>query len=129
MGSTYQRYKSILPHGTEWCVIEQSNYVEYGKENIDEVAFYYNLNECIKERNINVVLFSSSMQYLSDPYKTISQVRDIANYILIDETPFQKNDLNGGYIFSMFHRNFMEKKHIILFMYLIRKIFWKAWKN
>ena len=93
LGSTYQRYKRILPCDTEWSVVEQPNYVSYGKKNIDEIDFYYSLLECIQNKDINVVLFSGSLQYLPDPLNVLSEASKVAKYILIDETSFQKGDM------------------------------------
>ena len=91
LGSTWNRYKNILPPDTKWCVVEQPNYVDYGKKNINDIAFYYSLDECDKN-DVNVILFSSSLQYLPNPCSALSDAGDICKYILIDETPFQKGD-------------------------------------
>lgn len=96
LGSTYQRYKTILPLDTEWCVVEQGNYVDYGKENIGEIDFYHSIEECTKKRDINVILFSSSMQYLYDVHGVLSNVSKNFGYVLIDETPFHKDDVSDA---------------------------------
>jgi putative methyltransferase (TIGR04325 family) len=79
---------SSLAH-LEWSIIEQPNYVTTGNEFIadDKLRFYFDINTCLKERQPNVLLLSSVLQYLEHPYQQIDQlIKMNFSYIIIDRT-------------------------------------------
>lgn len=89
LGSTYSQHKPILDEisGLMWSVIEQPNYVECGNKEFcdDVIQFFETIEGAASRANIDVVLFSSSLQYVPDPYNVIRSVaeRKVAD-ILID---------------------------------------------
>jgi putative methyltransferase (TIGR04325 family) len=89
LGSTYSQHKAIFGEvpALIWSVIEQPHYVACGNDEFsDEVIQFFETFEGAANRaKIDVVLFSSSLQYVSDPYNVIRVVaeRRVAN-ILID---------------------------------------------
>lgn len=93
LGSSYFQCRDFLPNldKLEWSVVEQKNHVECGKREFEDdiLAFYYSVEECVKTRNPNIILFSSVIQYLEKPYDLLSS---ILNYgfkkVIIDRTPF-----------------------------------------
>lgn len=93
LGSSYYQNKRFLKHLAElhWNIVEQNNFMECGKryfEN-DNLKFYYDLNDCIKERHPNAILFSSVIQYLEKPYDLLADVISKGfEYIVFDRTTF-----------------------------------------
>lgn len=95
LGSLYFQHRSIFKSNLiDWNVVEQKHYVKYANNKIDikNLYFYNNLNFLSKKR-INVVLFSSSLQYLKYPYQILDKMikKKISN-IIIHRSPFMKNN-------------------------------------
>jgi len=93
LGSSYFQNKKFLDrvNTLEWSIVEQPHFVECGKENFqDEVLkFYHTIQECILERNPKIVVLSSVLPYISEPYGILkSIVSHNFEYIVIDRTPF-----------------------------------------
>lgn len=93
LGSSYfQNLKVIrdLP-SVRWNVVEQPHYVDVGRRYIqdDTLKFYLSIEECLNENRPNVVVLSSSLQYVQKPKEIISALTiDSAKYMIIDRTPF-----------------------------------------
>ena len=93
LGSTYfqnRAFLSALPQ-VRWNIVEQFRHVETGKACFedDHLRFYANIAECLAENHPNVVLFSSVLQYLENPYAVFEQVLGLpCDWIMIDRTPF-----------------------------------------
>lgn len=91
LGSSYFQNRDFLIHLKElnWNVIEQSNFVECGQRFIvdEHLHFYFSIEECLKVQNPNVVVFSSVLQYLEEPYNLLEYVinHDFP-YIIFDRT-------------------------------------------
>lgn len=80
-----------------WSVIEQAHYVTTGKNEIagNGLDFYYTIDEAIKDKGLpDVLLMSSMLPYLEDPYAIIKSLceKNIP-YIIVDNTYF--NDRAG----------------------------------
>jgi putative methyltransferase (TIGR04325 family) len=93
LGSSYYQNKRFLDSvgEVEWCVVEQPGFVEEGLKDFttDRLRFFYYLDECFKTVKIDVVLLSSVLQYLKDPYLVLDQIKgEKVNHIIIDRTPF-----------------------------------------
>ena len=92
LGSSYfQNRKYFDGLKVEWSVIEQPYFVQYGKTHISEhgLDFFYSIEDCIKQRKPDVLLLSSVLQYLKNPYETLENLCSIgAEYIIIDRTSF-----------------------------------------
>jgi putative methyltransferase (TIGR04325 family) len=93
LGSTYYQNKMFLDSISEvaWCIVEQPEFVKTGKEYFEDerLHFFCSIDECLKSFPVNVVLLSSVLQYLEEPYILIDQIklRNI-KYVIIDRTPF-----------------------------------------
>jgi putative methyltransferase (TIGR04325 family) len=95
LGSSYYQNKIFLQHLSElnWSIVEQNNFVECGKNYFENnnLRFYHDLNECIRERHPNTVLFSSVIQYLEKPYDLLADVISKGfGYIIFDRTSFME---------------------------------------
>ena len=73
--------------------MEQEHFVDCGKrffEN-DELKFYRTLEDCMREQQPSIVLFSCVLQYLEKPYKIIEKAFQFnPEFIIVDNMPFQK---------------------------------------
>jgi putative methyltransferase (TIGR04325 family) len=93
LGSSYYQNKRFLDSldDVHWCVVEQPGFVKIGLEDFatDRLHFFSSVEECMKSFNINVVLLSSVLQYLEEPYILLDKLKllQIKN-IIIDRTPF-----------------------------------------
>lgn len=91
LGSTYFRYKNILPMSKiTWNIVEQKHYVEYGMKNVPEIDFHYSLEDCFeKKQDINTVLLLSVLPYLDEPYGMLDRVYRLSpRFVVLDETVF-----------------------------------------
>jgi putative methyltransferase (TIGR04325 family) len=100
LGSTYFQNKDILKQAgitINWNIIEQDNFVKCGKEYFsnEELHFYNNIDEVLKQTDIYVCLLSSVLPYLKEPYAIFETIRQSnIKYIIIDRTVFLNNETN-----------------------------------
>jgi len=94
LGSSYFQNRRFLKgiSDVKWSVVEQANFVKAGKKHIEDdvLKFYSSIDRCLKERRPNVVLLSSVMQYLENPYELFEKISEIsASLMIIDRSPFK----------------------------------------
>jgi putative methyltransferase (TIGR04325 family) len=97
LGSSYFQNKFFLDTVADvnWCIVEQPEVVKTGIENFKDqrLHFFYSIDECLKIYDIHVVLLSSVLQYLEEPYRLLEEiVSQRPEYIIIDRTPFIKGN-------------------------------------
>jgi putative methyltransferase (TIGR04325 family) len=95
LGSSYFQCKYFLPDNLKlnWCVIEQKNFVDRGREafSSEELHFFSSIAECGGQYKPHVILFASVLQYLEKIDQIIDEaIATGAQYIVIDRTPFHK---------------------------------------
>lgn len=93
LGSSYFQNRKFLMHLKElkWNIIEQKKMVECGKKYFENeyLKYYINLDDCIKEQNPDIIILSSSLQYIEKPYSLIRKIiNNKFDFIIIDRTPF-----------------------------------------
>ncbi len=93
LGSSYYQNKIFLDtlNTLSWCIIEQPNFVEVGNEFFadEKLHFFNSLEECLELHNVNIVILSSVLQYLENPYWVLNQINKAnIKYVCIDRTPF-----------------------------------------
>lgn len=100
LGSSYFQNRKFLEKlpSVRWLVVEQGHFVEVGQKHIQDerLVFYPTIAECVAEEKPNVVLLSSVLPYLEDPYAVLGEVmRSGAEIILVDRNSFHdgENDL------------------------------------
>lgn len=101
LGSTYfqnRKFLRLLPSYT-WNILEQPIIIQAGKEHFQtqQLLFHSTINEAkihIKAQDTKILLLSSVLQYLKDPYSTLKSLIENFHFdaILIDRTPFSKDD-------------------------------------
>ena len=96
-GSSYYQNKKFLDAIRElhWCVVEQPEFVENGLQNFstDRLHFFYTIDDCVKKYNIDIILLSSVLQYLDEPFKLLDNIiSQSIKYLIVDRTPFIVGD-------------------------------------
>lgn len=98
LGTSYYQNIQYLSHLTSlnWCIIEQPKFVDAGKKSFqnEHVKFYYSLEECFSEHPApDLLLISSALQYMPEPYELLKQVQSFKiPYLLLDLVGY--NDKN-----------------------------------
>lgn len=95
LGSTYFQHRRFLDGlaNLRWNVVEQAHYVERGNALIagGPLRFYPDIAACLTEQAPNVVLLSSTLQYLPDPHGMLDKLCRVgAAVMLIDRTPIAR---------------------------------------
>lgn len=93
LGSSYYQNKKFLDSLNEvhWCIVEQPQFVKTGLDNFEskELHFFYSIDDCLKSHNVDIVLLSSVLQYIEEPYQLLEKIKQTGlKYVLIDRTPF-----------------------------------------
>ena len=93
LGSTYYQLKEFLTLEvcSNWNIVEQEHYVACGKANFEneQLKFYTGIETCLSEQKIDLILLSSSVQYLEKPHEFLQQlVAYNFDFILFDRTAF-----------------------------------------
>ncbi len=96
LGSTYYQNYGFLKHldNFTWSIIEQDKLVDFGRSNLESgsLKFYYNLAEFFGNGPASVVLFSSSLQYLENPWEILADTfKYRPPYILLDRLVVNQN--------------------------------------
>jgi putative methyltransferase (TIGR04325 family) len=95
LGSTYYQNKKFLGSLSEvnWCIVEQPGFVKAGNEDFasEQLHFFSSIEECLGKFSIDVILFSSVLQYLEEPFNLLDRIKHLRiNNIIIDRTPLIK---------------------------------------
>jgi putative methyltransferase (TIGR04325 family) len=93
LGSSYFQNRKFLSGLSEvhWSVVEQPHFVDCGREFIqdDYLHFYSTIEECLFEKDPNVVLLSGVLSHLSDWLSLLQTILDKRiSTIIVDRTPF-----------------------------------------
>lgn len=96
LGSSYFQNRQFLSklRKISWSVVEQSKFVEIGKEQVSDgvLSFSANINESCEKFTPNVVLLSSVLQYLSNPFTVLENLTSKKiSFIVVDRTPFSND--------------------------------------
>jgi len=97
LGSSYFQHLPYLKHlsSIKWNIVEQPNFVKCGLEYFanDHLNFYETISACLEKETPSLVMFSSSLQYLENPYKILQEVTDKNfRFILFDRTSVTDNN-------------------------------------
>jgi len=93
LGTSYRQNFPFLNHlnSLQWHLIEQKMFVDEGRKTFEDkhLHFYYSLSEVLQKDTPQLLLFSSSLQYMEKPYELLTQVKQSKiEYLLIDRTAF-----------------------------------------
>lgn len=93
LGSSYFQNKKLLSHLKEfkWNIVEQDKFVESGKKYFEDgqLKFYKSIEESLQASRSNVLLISSTIQYIEDPYSLLEEIlKNKFDIIIFDRTTF-----------------------------------------
>src|SRR5258708_3853985 len=93
LGSTYFQNRKFLSDlmDVKWNIVEQDKFVEYGKKYFedDKLKFYENIDLCLNENRVNVILLSCVLPYVENPYELLETIlQHKFEFILFDRMPF-----------------------------------------
>jgi len=93
LGSSYYQNKKFISQlkSVRWSVVEQPEFAECGRKFIADrnLRFYADLGRCLKKENPNIVLLSSILPYVEQPFAMIEQiVKSRVPFIVVDRTLF-----------------------------------------
>ena len=92
LGSTYFQLSRFLSGlDVRWNIIEQGKFVALGKETLQDnrLRFYLSVQECLVEGSVDVILLSSVLPYVQEPYTVLAQLVALKpSCILVDKMPF-----------------------------------------
>lgn len=96
LGSTYRQHKCLLGklQNVSWNIVEQPHIVEYGRKKCADsvLQFWDSMDKCLSYVSVDLIIFSSVLQYLEDPYVLLDQaVSYRPEIIAIDRTPFAQH--------------------------------------
>ena len=96
LGSSYLQCREFLcdVRNLRWAVVEQPGFVACGQElfSDDILSFYDDFNTCLNQERPNLILLSSVLQYLEQPYLLVDKLKHShVSYILFDRTPCAPN--------------------------------------
>ncbi len=97
LGSTYFQLNRFLSElEVRWSIVEQGKFITLGKENLQDkrLRFYASAQECLEEGSIDVILLSSVLPYVQEPYTVLAQLVALKpSCILFDKMPFLLEDI------------------------------------
>jgi putative methyltransferase (TIGR04325 family) len=93
LGSTYFQNKKFLDHlnSVSWSVVEQKHFVDVGKKDFadERLHFYDDIKSCIEAQKPNILVLSSVLQYIENPYELLDELlRYDFEFVVFDRTPF-----------------------------------------
>ena len=98
LGSTYfqnKKFIELLPGVVKWGIVEQKHFVDAGKQEFesDELKFFYDIDSCLEELRPGVLLLSSVLQYIEQPYHLLEKLLSYNfDLIIVDRTPFTSSN-------------------------------------
>lgn len=95
LGSSYYQNRIFLKSLKKltWNIVEQPTVAKCGQQNFanEQLKFYSEISDCLKEDLPIVTLFSASLQYLPEPYKVLDQLfQKRIRFVLIDRLTVNK---------------------------------------
>lgn len=93
LGTTYYQLLEFLDPSLckSWNIVEQKHYVACGKANFenDVLRFYNSIDDCLEEKKIDLVILSSSVQYLEKPHEFLKKLAEYNfDFVIFDRTAF-----------------------------------------
>ena len=97
LGSSFfqnRKFLSLLST-VEWSVVEQPHFVQAGVSHFQDtkLRFFPTCEECVEEREPNVILLSSVLSYVEKPYELLEYLSSLPiEFMIIDRVPVIKGE-------------------------------------
>lgn len=97
LGSSFFQNRKFLSSSMvlEWSVVEQAHFVEAGVSHLqdEKLKFFTTCEQCLAERNPNVILLSSVLSYIEKPFELLKYLASLQiEFLIIDRLPVIKGD-------------------------------------
>jgi len=97
LGSVYFQHRRFLKKISllRWCIVEQPTFAEVGKQEFENehLRFFSSVRECMENYEPDIVLFSSSLQYLPDPFNVLKDLFQYEiPYFFVDRIAFLERE-------------------------------------
>jgi putative methyltransferase (TIGR04325 family) len=97
-GTTYFQNRKFLEKlgSLNWNIVEQEKYIKVGKECFEDniIKFYPSIEDCMQSNQPDVMLLSSVLQYMQDPYVFLKYLLSAKiDVVIIDCTLISENDI------------------------------------
>lgn len=95
LGGSYRQYKAFYGERAEWAIVEQPDMIRLGQERFSdgEIRFFSSLAAALSAMSADVVLLSSALQYLREPYTLLEEIaRSRVEHLVIDRTPCRSGE-------------------------------------
>lgn len=89
----FSNYNFIQKNNIHWNIVEQKEFVDFGQKNLQKsnLFFFNNLNDCLKLKKIDCVIFSGSLQYLENYLEILNELKQHnIRLIFLDYLPLSK---------------------------------------
>lgn len=98
LGSGYFQNRKFLSQLQKfsWSIVEQRGFVDTGNQYVadDALDFYADIDSCCANHAPNIVLISSVLQYLDEPFGILKKIAETkVDIIVIDRTPFSNDSV------------------------------------
>ncbi len=93
LGSTYWQNRKYLDtlENLSWTIIEQPKYVDAGRKhlNVHPLKFFPTLEAGLQDSTPNLILFSSVLNYIEEPFKLLEKLFDLqVEHIILERLLF-----------------------------------------
>lgn len=93
LGSTYWQNRKFLTSipKLKWNIIEQTKYVDVGRKYLQDATFkfYYTKEEYLRENQPNLLLLSSVISYIKEPFELLHSLFDLnIEHVIIERILF-----------------------------------------
>jgi putative methyltransferase (TIGR04325 family) len=97
LGSSYFQFLAFAPplRRLEWSVVEQPHFVACGRRDFEDdvLKFYESVADGLRRRPAQVLLLSSVLTYLPEPYRFLAEFMSYGfESIIVDRTLFRDGD-------------------------------------
>jgi putative methyltransferase (TIGR04325 family) len=89
-GSSYRQYKAFYGDPVTWAIVEQPEIVRLGQDHFRNrgMEFHSSLASALSAAAADVILLSSVLQYIREPYGLLAEItRSNVEHVIIDRTP------------------------------------------
>ena len=113
VGQRYYEFIKLIGNikKINWTIIEQNKYCVHSKKKNKKIRFLNKFNK-IQKYNNNILIFSTSLQYLESPYEELKKIlkNKSIKYLLIENLPLSNDEDK-----SILQRHYLDKKNYYTF--------------
>ena len=95
LGSSFFQIRDRLAgYQYKWHIVEQMNFVEFGREHIPEIVFHNSIEDYRHDNSCDICILSGVVQYFDEPYDWLKRIlASKFKYIIVDRTLFSQGEV------------------------------------